>query len=143
MRIGFTGTRAGMTISQLETLEYLLLGLEFNEWHDGDCIGSDEQANRLVWSQVTNQGLQVQMHGHPCNLEKFRAYNEYDVIHNIKPPLVRNRDMVDSSDIYFATPKEYTEVFRGSGTWATIRYAKHVRRHLVIIWPDGTHVELT
>ncbi|KKM09958.1 hypothetical protein LCGC14_1722330, partial [marine sediment metagenome] len=39
-------------------------------------------------------------------------------------PLARNKLMVARADFLIATPKTMKEVMRGSGTWATIRYAR-------------------
>jgi len=54
-----------------------------------------------------------------------------------KPPLVRNRDIVDECDLLVACPGSDHEELR-SGTWACIRYARKVKRKTIIIWPDGT-----
>lgn len=138
MRVGFTGTRKGMSVNQWSRFEKELLSHSVSEWHDGDCVGADDQAHRTVKRlSIQLQEFSPVLHGHPCNLEKFRAYNDFDVMNEVLPPLVRNRIIVDSVDLMFAAPMEYTEVFRGSGTWATIRYALKKERPLCIIWPDG------
>ncbi len=134
MRVGFTGTREGMTIIQWDQFEFLFSYYDVTEFHDGDCVGADTQAH------ATARGLspRPKMIGHPCNLHKYRAYNEYDITHPIKAPLVRNRVIVANSDLMFAAPKEFDEVLRGSGTWATIRYAKSREVPLIVVFPDGT-----
>lgn len=142
--ITVTGTREGMTVDQWAAFG-IVLGEHWNftdqhEWHDGDCVGADSQAHATV-ANLKKMSANITMHGHPCNLENFRAHNEYDVLHEVKAPLVRNREMVDVSDLVIAAPKEYDEVIRGSGTWATIRYARLHSKHLVIVWPDGTTSE--
>jgi hypothetical protein len=53
-----------------------------------------------------------------------------------KPYLVRNHDMVDQSEFLIGTPGEEQEVLR-SGTWATIRYARKLKRPILIILPKG------
>ncbi len=135
MRVGFTGTREGMTTIQWETFEYLISMVGATEWHDGDCIGADTQAHGVIRRQLLPQ---VELHGWPCNLTKYRAHNEYDVTHDVMPPLVRNREIVQHVELMFAAPKEFEEVKIGSGTWATIRYAKAQGRKLIVIFPDGT-----
>lgn len=137
-----TGTREGMTIDQWATFGILVSEFwSFQtgpfEWHDGDCVGADSQAHQTI-AKLKLMGLPVELHGHPCNLDSFRAWNEYDVTHEIRPPLVRNRVMVDASDLVIATPKEFEDVPRGSGTWATIRYARLKGRPLVVVWPDAS-----
>lgn len=139
-----TGTREGMTIDQWARFgDEIGTRWDFegqHEWHDGDCIGADTQAHSTV-ANLKTMGAKITMHGHPCNIDVFRAHNEYDVTHEVKAPLVRNREMVDASDLVIAAPKEYDEIIRGSGTWATIRYARLHKKHLVVIWPDGTILE--
>lgn len=142
--IMITGTREGMTIDQWARFgDEIGTRWDFtspHEWHDGDCIGADTQAHNTVVN-LKKMGAEITMHGHPCNLPNYRAHNEYDVEHPIEAPLVRNRTMVGVSDLVIAAPKEYDEVIRGSGTWATIRYARLKKKHLVIVWPDGTTTE--
>lgn len=141
MRVGFTGTRKGMTLTQWMTVQDIMDQLfeenVVNEWHDGDCIGADDQAHGSARILRKDRGYNISLVGHPCNLSKMRAYNEFDRECDIKPPLVRNRDIVNETTIMLAAPHEYTEVKIGSGTWATIRHAKE-KRNLVIVWPDGS-----
>jgi len=49
--------------------------------------------------------------------------------------LVRNHDIVDAVDKMYAFPKEIEEQWRGSGTWATIRYAKKKKKSLMVSFP--------
>jgi hypothetical protein len=149
--VAFTGTRRGMTIVQWQKVQDVLADLYSVDrrgshvWHDGDCIGADDQAhktveylNGLVVGQANQADRHIKTHGHPWNRdEKLRAFNEFDIIHEPAPPLVRNRAMVDASEIVVAAPFEFEEVIRGSGTWATIRYAKLCEKKLFIAWPDG------
>lgn len=140
MRLGFTGTRDGMSITQFDTFHQLvtqkLLIDSEHEWHAGDCLGADEQSTLLV-QKLKRDWARVETHGHPCNLRQYRAHLDYDVTHPIYPPLTRNKHIVLSSDIIFCAPREYEEVHRGSGTWATIRYARRLNRLHYLIWPDG------
>lgn len=144
-KIGFTGTREGMTIDQWYRVEWLLFRRfetgKPNEWHDGDCIGADTQAHGAV-ERLGMNAFDIVTHGHPCNLPgDVRAFNEYDRMHEVKPPLVRNRDIVDAVDLMIAAPGGFEEVMKGSGTWATIRYARRNKKRLIIVWPDGTFTE--
>jgi hypothetical protein len=132
-----------MTITQWQVVQDVLIekfkDVGENEWHDGDCIGADTQAHGAVRSIKEEYGFDVTLHGHPCNLPgDVRAHNEYDVMHSIAPPLVRNRVIVNSVNLMIAAPKQFDEVIRGSGTWATIRYARLKKIPLIIIYPDGT-----
>lgn len=130
-----------MTIMQLQRFQSLMCATAFSEFHSGDCVGADDQAYRLVDHWRYLQGMKIKLHGHPCNIDPQRAWNEYDVEHEVKAPLVRNRDIVDCSDVIYAAPKEYEEKMRKSGTWATMRYAVRQQKDLVVVWPDGTFEE--
>ena len=147
IKLGFTGTREGMTIAQwvkVGNIIQLLLPKEDgqNEWHDGDCVGADTQANNIVNEinlvRTTRMFPLVVTFGHPCDKVNFRAHNFYHVQREVKPPMTRNRDIVDSVDVMIAGPKEYEDVPRGSGTWGTIRYTKRQNKPLIIVWPDGS-----
>lgn len=131
--VGFTGTRKGMTLSQIDRLR-AVLNLAFRdgigEFHHGDCLGADEQSHDLVrrlWPRV-------QIVGHPCDLVKQRAFKDCDVTMHPLPPLVRNKKIVAASEYIVATPGEATEVLR-SGTWSTIRHARKMNREITVIKP--------
>jgi hypothetical protein len=52
------------------------------------------------------------------------------------PPLERNKHIVHNCGWLIAAPKEDSETLR-SGTWATIRYARKLRRPITIVFPNG------
>jgi hypothetical protein len=146
-----TGTRQGMTLDQWDAFQRAVVAtLDIDGqhvFHDGDCEGADSQALGVV-RKLREQGWNVETHGHPCNgtAAEWRAFNEHDVEHDPLPPITRNRVMVDQSRVVFAAPKEWEEdaPVRGSGTWATIRYARRnlaKLAKLVIVWPDGSVTE--
>lgn len=139
IRVGFTGTRHGMTTSQWQELEDLLAILVKDRdvrWHDGDCVGSDDQAHSVINKVTSDQAYTI---GHPCNLSKYRAWRDFDELKEELPPLVRNKKIVEQSDIMFAAPEGFDEIGIGSGTWATIRYARRKKKPLIIVWPDGAN----
>lgn len=111
MRIGFTGTRKGMSASQQEqlhaVLDWMWLGREGREFHHGGAVGADTQACDIAdrWSSVV-------FVPHLAN----GAYSSGAL-------LKRNRDIVASSDVLIAAPESDREELR-SGTWATVRYAR-------------------
>jgi hypothetical protein len=102
----------------------------------GMCVGADAQfhfmAKALGYFMIgcpgVTQGGEEWQRSDKC---------QCDLVVPAKPFLVRNRDIVRESDVLIATPKQVKEQFRGSGTWATIRYAREAKLPLVIIWPDG------
>lgn len=132
MIVGFTGTRLGMTGDQSAMVLRLLNKTEASEGHHGDCVGADEQFHDLC----NMAGVPVVIH--PPENDKLRAYCENAFrTEQERPYLVRNRVIVDLCDFLIAAPKEEFEpaVYRGSGTWATIRYARRIRRRFRIVWP--------
>lgn len=134
IKIGITGTREGLTDEQYLTI---VRNIEFlkdvEELHHGDCLGADAQVAEIFDFHIPD----VKIIGHPPTKSYLRAYSK--VTDEFLPPkefLDRNRDIVIASDIMYAFPKEMNEVLR-SGTWATIRFAKKVKKPLIIFWPDG------
>lgn len=132
--IGFTGTQSGGTPVQMMTVYRLVLELEATDASHGDCIGADDQFDQIAME------LGLRKHIRPSTLIGKRAHclvRDGDVLHDPKPPLERNHDIVDSVCAMIAAPKEMTETLR-SGTSATVRYARKQRKPSYIVWPDGT-----
>lgn len=138
MRVGFTGTQKGLRPPQALQLEAILESLApMEEFHHGDCIGADKEADeRAMFAGVRRT------HAHPCELEEKRAHCPCDVIHPVKHHKVRNRDIVDACDLLIACPRGPEAALPYSGTWQTVRIARSAmaRRpslRIIIIWPDG------
>ena len=134
MKYGFSGSREGMTRDQAEELVAFLRAQydDITEWHDGDCIGADAQAHELV---ETLLGARCRMIGHPPDQSRYRAFLKYNESRLPLPYLVRDRMIVQETEILVACPKEMKEVLR-SGTWTTIRQG--LKTNLVfIILPNG------
>lgn len=144
MRVGFTGTREGMSLEQADQLCLMLLALSsgHNEFHFGGADGADCEALLLA---LGNGYLAASIHVHPCpgvTLEKLRdAVHGWDgdgftadrfVWHEVFPPLVRNRDIVRDVEVLIAAPRHDREEKR-SGTWATVRYARQARKPVVML----------
>ena len=135
MRIGFTGTRNGMTAHQLAGVQDVLRCLCPSEVHHGDCIGSDVQFHSSAQHTALNLGYQVKVVVHPPSNSTHRANTTGDDAYAPKPYLERNKDIVKTTQILVATPAG-PETQR-SGTWSTIRYARKMNRPIIILWPDG------
>jgi hypothetical protein len=137
MKIGFTGTRDGMTEAQMVAVENILRGFwrERAQVHHGCCVGADATFHE------TAQALGIVTVGHPAYPigHEMRADLECDMMHDILPPLERNQAIVDLTDLIIATPFQDTEVQR-SGTWATLRYSFRVNKARCIVTPDGSAV---
>jgi hypothetical protein len=139
MAVGFTGTRRGLTPQQLRTLRKFKT--RQHVFHHGACIGADTQA--ALWFH--SQGWQIHAwpgrDPDPAAMAVSHEVHWPDPTHPGEgwPHIQRNHLIVDVSDVLIATPAGYKDIKRGSGTWATIRYATTVRKGIHIIWPNGTH----
>lgn len=128
-RVGFTGTRHGMTTHQRPVVAELIRGCDW--LHHGDCDGSDREAHYIA----TALGIKTAAHP-PSNL-KLRAQCGATFIHQPKGYLQRDRDIVNATVRMIATPHGMEEEER-SGTWYTIRYAQSVGKPVMIVFPDGS-----
>lgn len=136
IKVGFTGTQDGMTEAQrvvvwkqLEKLKEVHGQCDF---HHGDCVGADEQADNIAYLI----GYRIIVHP-PKNPAKQAKTEHFTTSWPAKNYLDRNKDIVNESDVLIATPSTLHEVVR-SGTWSTIRYARGKNKPIVNILPDGT-----
>jgi len=133
--VSFTGTRKGMTPEQRNMFFVSLIEFDADLLIHGDCVGADSDAHDIA----ADLGIPTRLR--PCDLEDLRAYRSSGDIRDPKPPLERNREIVDDGDVLVATPDSFEERQR-SGTWSTVRYAKGRGKKVFIIWPDGTATTL-
>ena len=134
-RVGFTGTRDGLTLAQLDALNDLFVRLidrdMFAEFHHGDCVGADATAHYLASFHmipvIIHPPVNQRMRAFCAGAYRMRTAREYGA---------RNRQIVSDTDLLIATPNS-DESYRGSGTWATIRHAQDEDRPIFIIYPDG------
>jgi hypothetical protein len=133
--VGFTGTQKGMTGAQKFRVGMMLEDSGVRRAHHGACVGADDEFDYLcsvrdIWRYL-----------HPSNIRGKQAYCEDrpGVTHLLdeKPPLERNQDIVDASDVLIAAPAGFGEEVR-SGTWSTVRRARKRGIPVAIVWPDGT-----
>ena len=133
MRVGFTGTREGMTLLQKQEFIKLIEHLRPTEFHHGDCVGADVQAAELVMTQFPD----IIVHCHPPKEDSgLRAHHRSHIFHDPLGYLSRNRQIVDLTDQLIAIPKE-TEHQSWGGTWYTVDFAQKRSRPRYIIFPDG------
>jgi hypothetical protein len=137
LRIGFTGTRQGLSDVQHLNLyeEIKRLSGRATHAHHGCAIGADDEFAQLAATCLEPGRIIV---GHPSNIPSQtseRAVRNCTEVRPAKPPLERNKDIVAACGILLACPAGPEEL--RSGTWATCRYARKVGRPIVIIWPSG------
>jgi hypothetical protein len=133
MKVGFTGTQSGMSRHQAAQLIDNLVALECTEFHHGDCIGADNQADVLARNIVGRIVV------HPPTNDSKRAFTTRKagtVVRPPKPYLERNHDIVDETDVLIATPRDERVEELRSGTWATVRYARKQGKRVIIL-PRG------
>lgn len=149
LRIGFTGTREGMTREQLRVVPAVLEALACEVLplvvvaageeisvvgHHGDAFGSDAQFHDITRGEFPRSWIVV----HPPTDERQRAFKQADEFRRPYRFLTRDHHIVDESEVLVATPRGLEEEMF-SGTWATVRYSvRKVRRPTVIVYPDGS-----
>lgn len=132
MKVGFTGTRTGMTSAQSDQVAYVLNLLGVTEFHHGDCVGADAEAHELARAR----GAYVVIH--PPVDEIHRAFCRYaDETLPALTHFARNREIVKNTEVLVAAPPAMVELTQG-GTWHTINYGKKQLRDVYICWPDGS-----
>jgi hypothetical protein len=131
-RVGVTATRQGLTRDQLQYAEMWVAEPDV-ELRFGDCVGGDE----LLFRMAAEAGAYtIALPG----LERpdLRAHCPADEIREPQPNIKRNHQIVNESMVLVAFPAQHQMQHRGSGTWATIRYAIQQRsRSLWVFYPDG------
>lgn len=134
MKVGFTGTRHGMSEMQSRSLGSLLLQLEPTEFHHGSCMGSDVAAAKMVRSLFPK--CWIVAHPGPDG-DSCRRVSGVD--NETLPGMnhhARNRDIVFACDVLVGTPQEDEPQPRG-GTWYTLGFGDDARKTPVVIWGDG------
>jgi hypothetical protein len=136
MKIGFSGTREGMSFHQQSEFAIWVKENEeiITEFHHGMCVGADYEAHDIVRLAAPD----VKIVGHPAFPEghPMRAIGlDVNEVKSLVEPMVRNRHIADESDMMFFAPV-FPET-RRSGTWATFRYARK-RKYPVVMLARGT-----
>lgn len=152
MNLAVTATQGGFTPEQFQAA-YSYLEWTFEDisaFHHGGCIGGDD---RLQWmiAQLKEE-LSAGLRSHPGGVCSPRVImhrgstpdkwalgcdDNADEIREPRDNIERNHIMVDETDQLLACPSGKNEVTR-SGTWATMRYARRMKKPVVIIFPDGS-----
>lgn len=148
--IGFTGTRKGMTERQAARLEEYLRMYQRSfggrvEFCHGGAIGADSEADDIARTlhipRIVRPALAFPMQLPEKRMEDLsKVFGGAEILGPKSDPLARNKDIVNASAYMLAIPARMKEELR-SGTWATIRFARSKRKHVVIAWPDGSQLE--
>ncbi|MDA8745234.1 hypothetical protein N9N28_11420 [Rubripirellula amarantea] len=130
MKIGFTGSRNGMTKEQKDYIGELLKQLAPTEAHHGDCVGADADFHAIC----VELGVAVVVHP-PSNAKSRARCIPVSATRPPLPYLQRNQYIVRSSAALIAAVSGPERV--RSGTWATIRFARKLRRPILLVHADG------
>ena len=131
-RIGVTATQAGTTPEQRAAVTARLLDLQPCEVHHGDCVGGDTDLHHIVRQHLPSTRIVV----HPPDNPAKRAFVQGDEIWRPAPYLVRDQEIVATTDRLVALPGGPERA--RSGTWYTVRFADAQGRAITIVWPDGS-----
>ncbi len=145
MRLGFTGTRDGLTEKQYNTLVRCIRAREgetinsdfffsgkprmWDTLLHGDCIGADLEAHNIAVV------ARIPINVYPPTDNKHRVFCDGEWTAQPQSYLDRNKAIVNRSDALIACPKGPEEL--RSGTWSTVRYARKQKKTVYIIYPDG------
>lgn len=119
MKVGFTGSQAGMSQHQKEQFVLALCELNPTEFHHGDCKGADADAHDIVREFFP----EARIVGHLPLSNAKRAFKSCDEYRDPLPYLERDHNIVEETEFLIGAPKQDIEVMR-SGTWATIRHSR-------------------
>jgi hypothetical protein len=126
VKIGFTGTREGMSETQKRQLAWMLAVFVYADYHvgrevelhHGFAIGADREAEEIA----------TKLNVPKRNIKRYPAGDD---------PLARDRVLADKVDIMVAAPKTDKEI-RRSGTWATIRYTRALGKPVLMLSRGGS-----
>jgi len=139
IRVGYTGSRDGMTTAQMRAVFRHLAGIltacdldnPLIEAHHGDCTGGDAQFH------VIATVLGCRTVAHPPSSPARRAWCQADEIRAPKDYLARDWDIASETGSLLAAPKT-PEPYRGSGTWTTAGYGVQMNHPVTVFLPDGS-----
>lgn len=147
-RIGFTGTRNGMTQAQKDSLFGIIdyFGCfkgTVTEIHHGDCVGADEEFDNAVTgtlkpgtvTRVIHPPVDTE-HQARCAEKDSSTFYKETILSVPQTHLKRNRNVVEASDILIATPEQDSDPGWG-GTWYTYNYARKHDKPTYLIQPSG------
>lgn len=119
-KLGFTGTRHGLSGDQREGLVEYVRKLAPHKAAHGDCVGADAEFHQILREFAPN----CEIHIWPSTFDKMRAFCEGDVMYEPGRALERDKYIVKFSNYFVGCPPTDFEVQR-SGSWATLRMARN------------------
>jgi hypothetical protein len=145
MKVGFTGTRNGMTPDQRKAFIDIVADAPIDQFHHGACVGADTDAV-VALSFIRRETCRIIAHpgksakGGENDDLSFLAIELSNEVLEAKTHFARNRDIVAHAELMIACPchaDPITTTTRG-GTAYTVMQARSRSRELWIIRPDGS-----
>jgi hypothetical protein len=130
--LGFTGTRQGMSLPQLNEVAFSITCYGPDWGVHGGARGADLQFHEKMLRQSIRCEVWPAV---GSDLPGWMIDSALGIL-PAKPPLERNHDIVAACTLLIACPAQDHEILR-SGTWATIRYARKAGKPVKVIAPDG------
>ena len=112
MIIGFTGTRHGMSLEQIQSFRQLIAEKQPTGFHHGSCCGADVEAARIV-RDIRKGAICIEVHPGPEGDLHQTDSGQDNIFHKPKTHFARNRDIVDICDMLIACPLEMERQERG------------------------------
>lgn len=134
MRLGFTGSRYGMSPEQKATF-WKLINLykpDLKLFTHGDCVGADVEAAAIVHQMCPDLLIECR----PGLNSKMRGFGPATFEHPAKAYKERDREIVLNSTHMIATP--FTKEETG-GTWYTAKFAMKKKVPIIMIWRTGQY----
>lgn len=129
--LGVTATRSGLTEAQKTAFEVWLESKQVECGCHGDCKGGDEDIHNIMMEK------NIKIHVHPPIKSIHRAFVKgYHKRFKPKEYLVRNKDIVDKSDVMCGFPFKNQ---KNGGTITTMRMAKKMKKTLYVFYHDGSY----
>jgi hypothetical protein len=131
----FTGTRKGMTVEQKAFGRRLMSAGKLTRFSHGGAYGSDFEMH-ATWRELAPNKSTCDVW--PASEDRARLFERQArvTVHPVMYPLDRNIKIVHHCTLLIAAPHTQKEE-QGSGTWHTIRAGFHVKRPVLILWPNG------
>lgn len=138
--IGITASRHGLSDNQHRALTTFLHRARIAgaaRFHHGCCAGGDEIG------AVIAHNLGYRVIGHPPVKTEWKSMLACGVSDELREPkdyLPRDRAIVDGIGALIGLPNR-PEVWRGSGTWYTIKEARRLNKPRLVVLPNGQAIE--
>lgn len=123
MKVGFTGTRAGMSDAQDGQLQYVLALFK----HADKAVGRKSEFHYGVHEDVV-----LEADSRAAELANVAGFHLVSHFARRGEELARDRDIAAAVHVLIAAPLTDKEQLR-SGTWATVRYTRALLKPVVML----------